>query len=58
VKNTKELIQNLKDTQLLPNFTFASLDIKNLYSNIPVKETKTVLENVLTQNIVDPPDAA
>jgi len=32
----------------------SSLDIKNLYPNIPVKETKTILENMLTQNIVDP----
>jgi hypothetical protein len=54
IKNTKELIQNFKDTPWLPYFNFASLDIKNLYPNIPVKETKTILENMLTQNIVDP----
>jgi hypothetical protein len=57
VKNTKELIQNLKDTPWLPHFTFASLDIKNLYPNIPVKETKTILENMLTQ-CCRPPNAA
>jgi hypothetical protein len=54
VKNTKELIQNFKDTPWLPHFTFASLDIKNIYPNIPLKESKTILENMLTQNIVDP----
>jgi hypothetical protein len=52
--NSKELIQNLKETPWLPHFTFASLDIKNLYPSIPVKETKTILDNMLTQNTVDP----
>jgi hypothetical protein len=42
VKNTKELIQNFKVTPWIPHFTFASLVIKNLYPNIPVKETKTI----------------
>jgi hypothetical protein len=53
VKNTKKLIQNLKDNPWLPHFTFALLDIKNFYPNTPVKETKTILENMLTQNVVD-----
>jgi hypothetical protein len=53
VRNTKELIQNLKETPLLPHFTFASKEKKNLYPSIPVKETKTILDNMLTQNIVD-----
>jgi hypothetical protein len=34
VKNTKELILNLKDTPIQPHFTLASLDITNMYSNI------------------------
>jgi hypothetical protein len=53
-KNTKDLIQNLKDTPLLPHFSFASLDITKLYSNIPVKETKIIVTNMLKQNLVDP----
>jgi hypothetical protein len=47
IKNTNDLIQNLKDTPLLPHFTFASLDITNLYLNILVIETKTILTNML-----------
>ena len=53
VSNTTDLIQNLKDTPLLPHFTFASLDITNLYSNIPVTETKIILTNMLKQKLVD-----
>jgi hypothetical protein len=40
IKNTKHLIHNLKDTPILPHFTFASLDITNMYSNIPVTEPR------------------
>jgi hypothetical protein len=54
IKNTKDLIKNLKDTPILPHFSFASLDITNLYSNIPVKETKIILANMLKHNLVDP----
>jgi len=53
IKSTNDLIQNLKDTPLLPHFTFASLNITNLYSNIPVVETKTILSNMLKQKSVD-----
>jgi hypothetical protein len=31
-----------------------SLDIKNLYTNIPVSETKTILANMLRQELADP----
>jgi len=54
IKNTQDLIQNLKDTPLLPHHTLASLDITNLYSNIPVTETKTILTNMLIHELVDP----
>ena len=50
IKNTHELLKNLKDTPILPHYNLASLDITNLYSNIPVKETKTILDNILTNN--------
>jgi hypothetical protein len=53
VNNMTDLIQNLKDTPLLPHFTFASLDITNLYSNTPVTKTKTILTNMLKQKLVD-----
>ena len=32
----------------------ASLDITNLYTNIPVTETQTIFADILKQNLVDP----
>jgi hypothetical protein len=52
-KNTTDLIRNLKKSPLLPHFTFSSLDVTNLYSNIPVVETKTILTNMLKQKSAD-----
>jgi hypothetical protein len=54
IKNTQDLLRNLKDTPVLPHYKLASLDVTNLYSNIPVLETKTILADILTQNIIDP----
>jgi hypothetical protein len=54
IKNTQELLKNLKDTPILPHYNLASLDITNLYSNIPVKETKAILGNILTHNRTAP----
>jgi hypothetical protein len=39
IKNIYDLIWNLNDTPLLLHYTLASLDITNLYSNIPVTQT-------------------
>jgi hypothetical protein len=33
---------------------FASLDISNLYTNIPINETQTIFANILEQNLVHP----
>jgi hypothetical protein len=38
---------------MLPHYTLASLDITNLYSNIPVIETKTILTNMLTHECIE-----
>ena len=54
IKNTQELLHDLKNTPILPQHNLASLDITNMYSNIPVNETRTILENTLTQNLVEP----
>jgi hypothetical protein len=54
VKNTARLIQDLKKTPIQPSHTFASLDISNMYSNIPLAETRHVLNNSLENNIVEP----
>jgi hypothetical protein len=54
IRNTQDLIHNLKETPTLPHYTLASLDIINLYSNIPVAETKTILIDMLTQEHTEP----
>jgi len=53
VKNSTELIQELKQTPITPTSMFASLDITNMYSNIPIKETKQILKNMLASNMTD-----
>jgi hypothetical protein len=47
-------IHELKQTPITPSSRFASLDITNMYSNIPVSETKQILSNILTCNSIDP----
>jgi hypothetical protein len=54
IKNTQDLLKNLKDTPMLPHYNIASLDITNLYSNIPVKETMAIFSNILTHNLTAP----
>ena len=39
---------------MLPHHKLASLDITNLYTNIPVKETKMILTNILTHSPTTP----
>ena len=40
IKNTLELIQELRQTPITPTSVFASLDITNMYSNIPIRKKK------------------
>jgi hypothetical protein len=54
IKNTTELIHELENTPITFTFMFASLDITNMYSNIPTTETKQILDNILTSNPIDP----
>ena len=54
VENTRDLIEKLKHTLISPHFRFASLDITNLYTNIPIKETRDILLDKLEQNNTDP----
>jgi hypothetical protein len=54
LENTTDLIKKLEKTPILPHYTFASLDISNLYTNIPVKETKEIITNKLDNNNTDP----
>jgi hypothetical protein len=53
LENTTDLIEKLKKTPILPQYTLASLDISNLYTNIPVKETKEIIANKLDSNNTD-----
>ena len=52
-QNSTELIRELKQTPVTPTSRFASLDITNMYSNIPIKETKQLLNNILASNMID-----
>jgi len=54
IKNSQDLLHNLNDTLLLPHHSLASLDITNLYSNILVPETKTILTDILKHELVTP----
>jgi hypothetical protein len=54
IENTRDLIEKLKHTPISPNVRFASLDITNLHTNIPVKETRDVLSSKLEQNNIAP----
>ena len=54
IKNSTQLIHELKQTPLTPSSRFASLDITNMYSKIPVKETKQILSNILSDKVTDP----
>ena len=53
IKNTSSLIQELQQTPISPTATFASLDVTNMYSNIPVSQTKHILDNILHLNQTD-----
>jgi hypothetical protein len=53
IQNSRDLIHKMKDTPILPHFTLASLDISNLYTNIPVAETQTILADILKQTLTD-----
>jgi len=54
LENSMDLIKKLNDTPILLQLTLASLDIKNLYTNIPVNETREIITNTLERNQLDP----
>ena len=53
LENTTDLLKKLENTPILPHFTLASLDISNLYTNIPVKESRQIIANNLDNNNID-----
>jgi len=54
IKNTHDLLLNIKDTLLLPHHSLISLGITNLYSNILVPKTKRILTNLLEHELITP----
>lgn len=50
IKNSYELINSIKDIPIPDTAKFASLDIVNLYTNIPIKETVTIIRNNLLKH--------
>ena len=55
VKDTIHLVETIKETLIPHNFTLASFDITNLYTNIPIAETLEILENMLKPTTPPPP---
>ncbi|XP_049831381.1 uncharacterized protein LOC126272518 [Schistocerca gregaria] len=51
IKNTYELIDKIKDVYIPPTARFASLDIVNLYTNIPVDDTINIIRNNLLKHM-------
>ena len=54
ITNSTDLINQLSKTPITPTSTLASLDISNMYSNIPIAETRKILENMTQNNLVNP----
>ena len=48
IKNSIELTKQLKNVHLSPNSKFISLDIKDMFTNIPVEETINIIQQQLT----------
>ena len=57
IKNITHLTKSLKEIPLNANSRLATLDIKNMYTNIPILETKNILENSLKNNLVNSKEA-
>ena len=54
VKNTFEFINKIKDMEITPSYKLVSMDIVNLYTNIPVLETLKILKvNLTTTGILN-----
>jgi hypothetical protein len=53
IRNSHDLLHNLENTPITPQHSIVSLDITNLYTNIPIKETKSILNDILAQQHVN-----
>jgi hypothetical protein len=53
INNTTDLMEKLKNTQNLPHYSLASLDISNLYTNIPILDTRNIISDTLEHSQLD-----
>jgi hypothetical protein len=55
LENTTDLLKKTPEHRhTLLNFNLASLDISNLYTNIPIKETRRIIDKNLDNNHAEP----
>jgi len=54
ISNITDLKNKLKDTPTLPHYGLASLEIANLYTNVPVKDARDIISNTLEQLQLNP----
>ncbi|XP_055922780.1 uncharacterized protein LOC129953564, partial [Eupeodes corollae] len=48
IQNNKDLIEKLQNLNISPNYKLISLDVTNMYTNIPIDETIQILKENLT----------
>ena len=53
ITNSPDLINQLRQTPFTPSTSLASLHISNMYSNIPITDTKKILDDITRNNFVD-----
>jgi hypothetical protein len=53
IRNTVQLINDLKDIPFDQNLRLASFDISNMYTNIPTDELLTIIESAYKKNDVE-----
>lgn len=57
IKNSIELANKIKEVKIPPNSLLVSLDVTNLFTNVPLEETKTIvrqklIDSNLSHNII------
>jgi hypothetical protein len=53
VKNSVQLVDEVKSIPYNPNLRFASFDISNMYTNIPTNQLPDIIKHLRTENNVD-----
>jgi hypothetical protein len=47
-------MEKLRDIQIHPHHSMASLEIANLYTNVPIKDTRNIISNTLRKQKINP----